>query len=72
MNKILVLLFGLFMSLSASAVKVHELTTTSNQEMFDGLLEGVAEAATEIQNMFAVFRNFGVFFLCFESTPNVP
>lgn len=58
MNKILVLLFGLFMSLSASAVKVHELTTTSNQEMFDGLLEGVAEAATEIQNMSKKPTNF--------------
>ena len=51
MKKIVVLVFGFLMSLSASAVKVHELSGISNQKVYEGLLKGSEEAATEMQNM---------------------
>lgn len=52
MNKIVVLVLGFFMSLSASAVKVHEVLTENERPlMYNGLLRASEEAAQELQRM---------------------
>ncbi|WP_020405077.1 hypothetical protein [Hahella ganghwensis] len=52
MKKIVVLLTGLLMSLSAIAVQVHSVQTPGgNQKMFDGLVKASEAAAQEMQNV---------------------